>query len=116
MTERWINQSENLLKAMDAIASKKERDRLEMINSMIFVLNTIDRSLRGWRSWIQNLAFMSKFTPEELKELEEGLIKSTRVFVDYDIEVTKKYLDKIPRIKFTTRRRKKRDQSSGIIA
>jgi hypothetical protein len=36
--------------------------------------------------------------------------------VEYDIEVTKKYLDKIPRIKFTTRRRKKRDEPSGIIA
>jgi hypothetical protein len=59
---------------------------------------------------------MSKFTKEELKELEEGLLKSTRVFVEYDIEVTKKYLDKIPRIKFTTRRRRKRDEPSGLIA
>jgi hypothetical protein len=59
---------------------------------------------------------MTKFTGEELKELEEGLLKSTRVFVEYDIEVTKKYLDKIPKIKFTTRRRKKRDEPRGLVA
>jgi len=50
LTERWIGQSENLLKTIEKLSTKKERDRLEIISSMILALNALDRSVHGWRS------------------------------------------------------------------
>lgn len=106
MSEKWINQSEDILKLLKNLKTKKDKDRLEIINSLIFTLNAIDRSIHGWRGWVQNLGFMSNFTKDELTDLEEGLIKSTRSFIEYDIEITKKHMEKIPTIKFTEKRRK----------
>ncbi|MCJ7632074.1 hypothetical protein MUP77_06725 [Candidatus Bathyarchaeota archaeon] len=62
MAERWVAKSQELFKTLTELASKKEEDRLEKVSTMIFSLNSIDKSLHGWRSWIQNLSFMSKFT------------------------------------------------------
>lgn len=107
MTERWISQSEELLKEMEKLSSKKGRDRLEIVNSIILALNALDRSVHGWRSWIRSLRLMSKFTEEELRGMEEGLMKRVRDFVEYDIGVTKEHKDKIPRI--TVARRRERE-------
>ena len=98
MAERWVSQSRELLKALEELASKKGEDRLELVNSMIFTLNTIDRSIQGWRSWIQNLQLMSKFTEEELRDMKEGLIKGARDFIEYDIQVSEEHREKIPGI------------------
>ena len=105
LTERWISQSENFLKAIEKQSSKTDRDRLEVVSSMILALNALDRSVHGWRSWVGSLRLMSKFTEDELRAMEEGLIKRVRAFVEYDIDVTKKHKDKIPRIDVARRRR-----------
>jgi len=98
LTEEWIRQSQEMLKVLKDVASKKGEDRLELVNSMNFALNAIDRSIHGWRSWIQNLALMTKFSEDELREMKEGLIKEARDFIEHDIEVSIKHRDKIPRI------------------
>jgi hypothetical protein len=106
LTERWINQSERLLKELDKLASTRTTDRLEPVTSMIHALNTLSRSVQGWRSWIQSISHMSKFTEDELREMKKGLIKQTRDFIKYDLEVTKKHKLKLPKITITGRRRK----------
>ena len=117
MSEQWISQSENILKTIEKFTSKKDRDRLEIINTMIFTLNSLDRSIRGWRGWIQNLTFMSRFTTKELQAIEEGLLKSVRTFIENDIDVTKKHKNKIPRIRFKVRRRQRSEEvRRGMIA
>jgi hypothetical protein len=115
MTERWVAQSQELLKTLTELASKKEEDRLEIVNTLIFALNSIDRSLHGWRSWIQNLPLMSKFTEEELRQMREGLLQKAQEFINYDMQVTEKYKDKIPSI-VVIRRRGEEGPENGIYA
>ena len=115
LTERWIGQSENLLKTIEKLSTKKERDRLEIISSMILALNALDRSVHGWRSWIGSLRLMSRFTEDELREIEESLVKIVRDFVEYDVAVTQKHKDKIPRINVTRRRRDAGRNQSHIV-
>lgn len=96
MSEQWIDQCEMLLKMLDVHTSKKERDRLEIINSILFSLATLGRSIQGWKQWTLNLQFMSRFTEAELLDIEEGLVKTVRTFIEYDIDVTKRHVDKLP--------------------
>jgi hypothetical protein len=114
MTEQWLGQSEDMLKRVEKLASEKDKDRLEIINSMIFALNVTNNSINGWRSWIQNLGFMSRFKEDELKEIEDGLLKLTRAFIEYDIEITKKHQDKLPRRRLSLSKRKKQRDSRGM--
>lgn len=113
MTERWIEQSQELLKALEEFAEKKE-DRLELVNSMIFALNIIDRSIHGWRSWIHNLQLMARFSEKELKEMKEGLFEKAVEFIRYDIQITERHKGKIPRIETIGRKREDRPDSSII--
>ena len=88
------------------LSSKEKKDRLEIINSILFALNILGRSLRGWRFWVGNLSLMSKFTLEELAEIEEALHKQIQPFVEYDVKVTKRWKNKYPQIPFPSRRRR----------
>lgn len=105
LTERWISQSEKILQAIEKQSSKTEQDRLAVVSSMILALNALDRSVHGWRSWVGSLRLMSKFTEDELRAMEAGLLERVRAFVEYDIEVTKQYKDKIPGIDVARQRR-----------
>jgi hypothetical protein len=60
-------------------------------------------SLHGWRGWIQNLNFMSYFSEDDLKHMEEGILRLTHAFVEYDIEITTKHQEKIPQALITER-------------
>ena len=110
MSERWIKESEQLLKGMKELTSKKERDRLEVINSILLTLNALERSVVGWRSWVENLFTMSKFSLEELNEIDETLQKQTETIIQYDIKATKRLKDKFPRIP----QRRTRERVRGI--
>ena len=114
LTDRWINQSEKLLKTLENLSAKKARDRLEVVNSMIFALNALERSVHGWKSWILNLPLMSRFTEGELKAMEEGLRKRIQTFINYDVEITKRHKDKIPHITVISQKKKEREDASGI--
>ncbi len=114
MAERWISQSENLLKAIEKQSAKTEKDRLETVHSMILALNAVDRSLHGWRSWVGSLRLMSRFTEDELRAMEAGLIERVRAFVEYDLEVTQKHKDKISSVSVTRRKRQERSEASSV--
>jgi hypothetical protein len=88
---------------MEEITAKKDRDRLELINSMLFSLHALNQSVHGWQKWIQNLNFMSKFSVNELQEMEAGLISTVRNFIEYDLDVTKRHENKIPQIRVGAR-------------
>ncbi len=95
MSERWINQSRDLLKRMEAEATKN-KDRLEVINSINLSIGAIERSIHGWVIWSENLHLMSRFSLEELEEMEEGLREQVRRFIEYDISITEKHQKKMP--------------------
>lgn len=105
MAEHWINQSENILKKLEIFLEQKPKDRLERITEILFTLNVLDMSLHGWRGWVQNLNFMSHFSNEDLEHMEEGILRLTHAFVEYDIEITTKHQEKIPQALITERDR-----------
>jgi hypothetical protein len=119
VSEPWLQQSKNILNTLEKFATSEENDRLEIINAMLFTLNALDaldRSLQGWRRWVQNLAFMSRFTQDELQEIERGLIEKVRAFVQFDMEVTQQHEQKIPQIRFRTRRRRRQSEATtGLV-
>lgn len=116
MSERWIMESEQLLRRMKELSSRDERDRLELINSIIFYLNVLERSLRGWRFWVGNLSLMSQFTLEELTEMEVTLENQIRPFIEYDIEATKKWKDKFPQVPAAPRRMGEEEEPRDMYA
>ena len=116
MAERWTAQSTKILKKLSTLAQDETRDRLTIINALIFALNAMDRSVQGWRKWIQNLDFMARFSEEELTAIEEGLLKSVRNFIEYDIDITQQYQDKLPQMRTTRRRKRQKDNTRGMFA
>ena len=104
MSDRWGEESEQLLKRMKALAAKEERDRLEVVGSMLFILDVMERSLTGWKQWIGNLSLMSQYTLEELVEMQRSLEKQIQPLIEYDIEASKKWMEKFPRVQAGPRR------------
>ena len=112
MSERWIKESEQLLRRMNDLSTKEKKDRLETINSIIFAITVLERSLGGWKRLVWNLSLMSEFTSEELGEIEQSLNKQIQPFVEYDVEVTKGWKDKFPSTRFVRRRRREEESRS----
>ena len=112
----WVNQSQAVLQTIEKLSTKKKRDRLEIINAMIFSLNALDRSVVGWRDWIQNLDFMARFSEDELKAIEQGLLRTVRSFIEYDIDVTKRHENKIPQIRVSSSHSDQKEDPRGIYA
>ena len=83
---------------MKELSSKEKRDRLEIVNSMLFTLDILERSLHGWRLWVMNLSLMSQFTFEELVEMEIALERQIQPFIEYDIEASKRLSGKQVRV------------------
>ncbi len=89
MSERWIQVSKKILDHMKRLEEAKERDRLELVRSIRFMLNTLHRSLMGWMQWRNSPDIMARFTQEDLEEMKKTLSKFTRSFIEYDLEATK---------------------------
>ena len=115
VSEQWITQSEQILKTMEQNTKKTEKDRLEAITAILYVINAIDRSLHGWRRWVQNLGFMAQFNSEELHQMEQGLSQAARAFIENDIDVTKRFAEKIPQSSFRIRQQQPSTDSSSIV-
>lgn len=113
MSDRWIVESEQLLKRMKELSSKEKPDRLEIVNSILFNLDLLERSLHGWRLWVRNLSLMSQFTPEELEEIQTSLEKQIQTFIEYDIEASKKWKEKFPQMQLIPRREQEEEESHG---
>jgi hypothetical protein len=114
LSDRWVIESEELLKRMKRLSLKDKNDRLEVINSILFTLNALERSLHGWKLWVGNLSLMSQFTLEELAEIETALEKQIYPFIEYDIEATRKWQNKFPQIPVTRRQERNETESHGL--
>ena len=89
MSERWTQVSEKILDQIKSLEEAKERDRLELVRSLRFMLSALQRSLLGWVQWVNNPDIMTTFTQEDLEKMNKKLSEFTRSFIKYDLEATR---------------------------
>lgn len=111
MSERWFQVSKKILDQIEKLEKSENKDRLEHVRSIRFVLSALQRSLLGWTQWVSNPDVMARFTREELEEMDKKLAEFTRSFIEYDMEVTKKGEEK----GLEARRRVERREREGGV-
>ena len=89
LSEGWIHVSERILEQLKHLENTEDKDRLELVTSLRFVLNMLHRSLIGWTQWVNNPDIMTIFSQKDLKTMTETLSEFTRSFVKYDLEMTR---------------------------
>ena len=89
MSERWIQVSERIIEQLNRLEDVRDKDRLELVRSLRFVLGVLQRSLLGWTQWVNNPDIMSIFSQKDLKTMTEKLSEFTRSFLKYDLEMTR---------------------------
>ena len=94
MSEDWVQISKRLLEQIEKLSSKKEKDRLDLVQSMRFSLYALHRSLLGWMNWVNNPDIMAAFKKEELEEMNKEITEFTESFIKYDVAVTQKGAEK----------------------
>jgi len=85
----WIRASEKMLEKIKLEDEAKDRDRLELVKSTLFLVRVLQRSMWGWMQWLSNADLISRFSQEELEKINKKLSEFTRSFIEYDLEVTK---------------------------
>ena len=113
MSERWIKENQQILNRMEKLASEEGKDRLKVVNSILFSLNALERSIRGWKSWAGRINIMSRFDLDELQEIDEALRQQAKTIIEYDMKATDRWKDKFPRVRLTLQRRGEREQREG---
>ncbi|RLI37194.1 hypothetical protein DRO55_01910 [Candidatus Bathyarchaeota archaeon] len=88
MSDTWIKTCERLLRQMKRLSDKKNKDRLDIVQSMRFALYALHRSLIGWMNWVNNPDIMATFNYEELEEMNKKITSFVEDFIKYDVEVT----------------------------
>ena len=86
--EKWIDGCQEVLKQLEDFTSRKGRDRLDMLKSIRYSIQALQRSLMGWWQWSTSPEMMANFTLEELQEMEKAMIDFTRSFIEYDMKMT----------------------------
>jgi len=90
LSSGWIQSCQRILEKIKELEEKEEKDRLEYVRSIRFMLGALQRSIIGWMQWINNPDIMTRFTEEELSEINRKISEFTRSFIKYDMEITKK--------------------------
>ena len=88
MSERWMQVSERIIEQLNRLENVKDKDRLELVRSLRFVLGVLQRSLIGWTQWVNNPDIMTIFSQKDLEEMTKKLAEFTSSFVKYDLELT----------------------------
>ena len=88
MSERWIKFSERILEQLKVLENTEDKDRLDLVRFLRFVLNVLQRSLIGWTQWVNNPDVMTIFSQKDLENMTETLSEFTRSFIKYDLEMT----------------------------
>lgn len=89
MSETWIQLSEKILHRIKSLEETEKKDRLDLVRSMRILLSVLERSLVGWKQWINNPDMMTKFTQDDLEKMNKKLSEFTHSFIEFDIEATK---------------------------
>ena len=88
MSDGWIQISERIIDQLKRLEEINDKDRLDLVRSLRFVLSVLQRSLIGWTQWVNNPDIMSIFSQEDLQKMTKELSEFTRSFVKYDLEMT----------------------------
>jgi len=88
MSGRWVQDCKRILEQIKKLEDIKGKDRLDMVRTIRFTLQALQRSVSGWIGWISNPDIMANFSLEELKEINENLAKLTQSFIEYDCKIT----------------------------
>ena len=75
----------------DNAASKRPRDRLDLLNLMNLSLYAMARSLLGWYRRLEDPEALSALNDEELRELAQRISNLAKEFVKYDIKTSRRY-------------------------
>jgi hypothetical protein len=89
LVDTWVEITQKILDQIKLLEKNKKKDRLELVSSMSIALGGLEMSLRGWNQWIHNPNIMTRFKLEDLRKMNEKLVKFTRDFVEYDLTATK---------------------------
>jgi len=76
------------LNELKHLEDTKDKDRLELVTSLRFMLSVLQRSLIGWTQWVGNPDIMTIFSQEDLETMTKTLSEFTRSFVEYDLKMT----------------------------
>jgi len=90
----WIETCQKILEQIERMSQKKDKDRLDLIQSMRFSLYALHRSILGWLNWVNNPDIMVTFSQKELEEMNKKLTEFITEFIKYDMEVTEKGVSK----------------------
>lgn len=88
MSEGWMRVSERIVEQLKQLENTKDKDRLELVRSLRFVLGVLQRSLVGWTQWVSNPDIMTIFSEDDLENMTKKLAEFTRSFIEYDIKMT----------------------------
>ena len=89
MSEGWIQVSERVLDQLKRLEETKDKDRLDQVRYLRFVVSVLQRSLIGWTQWVNNPEIMTIFSQKDLEKMTKTLSEFTRSFVKYDLEMTR---------------------------
>jgi hypothetical protein len=90
MSEGWVETCATILEQIQKMSEKKDKDRLDVVQSMRFSLYALHRSILGWLNWVNNPDIMVSFNHEELEAMNKKIVGFIEDFIKYDIEVTEK--------------------------
>lgn len=90
MSARWLQRCEKMLDRIRDLEEVEGKDRLDLVRSMHFALYALHRSLKGWIQWVNNPNIMTKFTKEELGDMDRELSEPTHTFLVYGLKPTEK--------------------------
>jgi hypothetical protein len=82
------------MKQIKEMENIEDRDRLELVRQMRFVLGALAQSLSGWTQWMNNPDIVSKFNQDELREMNKTLSDFVKSFIEYDIRITNEGIQK----------------------
>jgi len=94
MGERWIQECNEHLKQIKEALASAEPDRLDMVRMMHAALIALNHSVWGWLQYVNNPDIMGKFDRDELNDITGFLNKFAEDFIEYDIKVTKRGMEK----------------------
>ena len=94
MGEKWLEECEMHLKQVRAALLLKDADRLDLVKSMHRAILALNHSVLGWFQYVNNPDIMSMFSIDELNEFSDSLNKFAESFIQQDIKITKKGMEK----------------------
>jgi hypothetical protein len=94
MGEQWIDECNHYLQQVKAALALENPDRLDLVTAMQRAILAINHSILGWLQYINNPDIMSRFERTELHEISDSLNKFAESFIEHDIEVTRKGVER----------------------